>query len=89
MPPNDCQFNIQHWPDKMCILNGINPKFNRGQLLVMTNHHTKLEEPLAISSLVIDRTRFVYGPTYQPACAQQYTPTSSKGLSVHTPTHPL
>ena len=37
--------------------------FNRGQLLVMTNHHTKLEDPWAISSLVIDQTRFVYGPT--------------------------
>ena len=30
--------------------------------IVMTNHHTKLEAPC---SLVIDRTRFVYGPTDQ------------------------
>ena len=29
----------------------------------MTNHRTKLEEPWAICSLVIDRTKFVYGPT--------------------------
>ena len=30
----------------------------------MTNHHTKLEEdPLAMISLVIDRTMFVHGPT--------------------------
>ena len=32
-------------------------------LLVMTNHHTKLDDPWAISSLVIDWMRFVYGPT--------------------------
>ena len=36
----------------------------------MTNHHTKLEDPWGMSSLVIDWTRFVYGPT----CAKQYTP---------------
>ena len=33
----------------------------------MTNHHTKLEDPWAMSFLVIDQTRFVYrrmeGPT--------------------------
>ena len=52
-------------------------------LLVMTNHHTKLEDNLARSSLVIDRTRCVYGPTdiptEGPTCEKQYTPTSSKG----------
>ena len=32
----------------------------------MTNHHTKLEDPWAMSYLVIDQTRFVYGPTDQP-----------------------
>ena len=36
-----------------------------GHLLVMTNHHNKLEDPWSMSSLVIDRTRFVYGPTDQ------------------------
>ena len=49
----------------------------------MTNHHTKLKDPLAMSSLVIDQTRFVYGPTdqrtYRPTCAKQYNPTPSKG----------
>ena len=50
-PPND--FDL--WPR--------NPKSNRGHQLVMTNHHTKLEDPWAMSSLVIDRTRFVYIPT--------------------------
>ena len=29
----------------------------------MTNHNTKLEDPWTMSSLLIDRTRFVYGPT--------------------------
>ena len=60
-----------------------NPKFNRGHLLVMTNPRTKLEDPWATSSLVIDQTRFVYGPTDLPTdgwtCAKQYTPTSLKG----------
>ena len=41
-----------------------NPKLNRGHLLVMTNNHAKLEDPWAMSSLVIDRTRYVYGLTY-------------------------
>ena len=36
-------------------------KFKRDHLLVMTNHHTKLEDPMC--SVVIDRTRFVNGPT--------------------------
>ena len=36
------------------------PNSVRGHLLVMTNHHTKLEDPWAMSSLVIDQTRFVY-----------------------------
>ena len=53
----------------------------------MKNNHTKLNDPWAISSLVIDQTRYVYGPTngrtngqpYQPTCAKQYTPTSLKG----------
>ena len=44
-PPNDSLFDIQHWPDKMCILNGINLKINRGHLLVMSNLHTKFEDP--------------------------------------------
>ena len=60
-----------------------NPKFNRGQLLVMTNHHTKLEDPWAMNSLFIDRTRFVYECTdwlyNQLTYAKQYTPTSPKG----------
>ena len=42
------------------------PKFDRGHLLVMTNHHTKLEGLWVMSSLVTDRTRFVYGPTDLP-----------------------
>ena len=44
----------------------------------MANHHTKSEDTWAISSLVIDRTRFVYGPTDRPTdgptFAKQYTP---------------
>ena len=60
-----------------------NPRFNRGHLLVMTNHHTKVENPWAMSSLVIDRTRFAYGPMYpwtdRPTSAKQYTPSSLKG----------
>ena len=56
-----------------------NPKFSGGHLLVMTKHHTKLEDPRAMSSVVIDRTRFVYGPTDRQTewrtCAKQYTPT--------------
>ena len=40
-----------------------NLKFNRDHLLVMTNYHTKLEDPWAMSSQVIDWTRFVCGPT--------------------------
>ena len=59
------------------------PKFNRDRLLVLTNHHIKLEDPWAMSSLVIDQTRFVYGWTDGwtdgPTCAKQYTPSSSKG----------
>ena len=55
-----------------------NPKFNRGHLLVMNKHHTKLEDPWVMSSLVIARTRFVYGPTDVPTdrttSAKQYTP---------------
>ena len=59
MPPKlKCHCDLDLWPR--------NPKFNRGHLLVMTNHHTKLEDPWAMSSLVIDRTRFVYGPTKRP-----------------------
>ena len=53
--------------------------------VIMTNHRTKLEDPWAMSSLIIDQTRFVYGPkdrlTYQPTNqhVQSYvTPTSSK-----------
>ena len=40
-----------------------NPKFNRSHLLALTNQHTKLEDPWAVSSLVIDQTKFVYGLT--------------------------
>ena len=36
-----------------------------GNLLVMTNHHTKLKDPWDMSFLVIERTRFVYRPTYR------------------------
>ena len=43
-----------------------NPKFSRCHLLVMTNHHTKLEDPWAMSFLVIDQTRFVYRRTDLP-----------------------
>ena len=50
-------------------------KFNSCHLLVMTNHNTKLEDPWAMNSLVIDQTRFVYGPAF----AKLYTPSSSKG----------
>ena len=56
-----------------------NPKINRGHLLVMTNPNTKLEDPWAMSYLVIDRTRFVYRPTDRSTFAKQYTPSSSKG----------
>ena len=38
--PNDGLFDIQHWPAKMCTLNGINLKINMGYLLVMTNLRT-------------------------------------------------
>ena len=38
---------------------------SRGHLLIMTNHNTKLEDPWAMISLVIDRIRFVYRPTNQ------------------------
>ena len=58
MPPNDSLFDIQHWPDKMSILNGINLKINKDYLLVMTNIHTKIEDPGSICSEVIDQTRF-------------------------------
>ena len=51
MPPNDLDLWLR------------NPKFNRDHLLVMTNHHTKFEDHSAMSSLVIDRTRCVYGTT--------------------------
>ena len=57
-PPNDSLFYIQHWTKKMCILNGINPKINRGHLLVMSNLHTKFEDPWSMCSQVIDQTRF-------------------------------
>ena len=32
----------------------------------MTNHHTVSEDPWAMSSLVIDPTRFIYGQTDLP-----------------------
>ena len=43
----------------MCILTGINPKINSGHLVGMANQHNKLENPWAMCSLVIVRTRFV------------------------------
>ena len=76
--------NLDLWPR--------NPKVNRGHLLVMTNHHTKLEDPWAMSSLVIDRTRFVYGLTYRPTnqgidmCKAIY-PSSLKGGIISFSTH--
>ena len=57
-PTNDNLFYIQHWTEKMLILNGINPKINRGHLLVMTNLHIKFEDPRSICSQVTDQTRF-------------------------------
>ena len=36
---------------------------NRGHLLIMPNHDTKLEDPRPMCSQVIDLTRFVYQPT--------------------------
>ena len=42
--------------------------------------HDQPPYPWAMGSLVIDRTRFVYGPTDdRPTCSKQYTPSSSKG----------
>ena len=78
-PKLKCHCDLDLWPR--------NSKINRGHLLVMTSHHTKLEDPWAISSLVIDRTNFFYGPTDRPTYrptdgptyAKQYTPSSSKG----------
>ena len=49
-----------------------NPKFNRGHLLVMTNHNTKLEDPWPISSLVTDWARYAYGPTDWPTYRPTY-----------------
>ena len=42
-----------------------NSNFIRGHLLIMTNRHTKLEDPWTMSSIVIDRTSSVVtdGPT--------------------------
>ena len=74
-PKLKCHCDLELWPRK--------PKFNKCHLLVMTNHYTKLEDdPWAMSSLVIDRTRFVYGWTDQQTCAKQYTPTSLKGAII-------
>ena len=74
-PKLECHCDLDLWPR--------NPKFNRGHLLDMTNHHTKLEDPCAKSFLVIDRTRFVFrptdGPTNGPTCASNINPSSSKG----------
>ena len=45
-------FSVEkHWP-----FWPRNPKFNRGHLLVMTNHHTKLEDPSYWSDKVCLRT---------------------------------
>ena len=35
-------------------------------VIYLTNHPTKLEDPWAMSFLVIDRIWFVYGPTDRP-----------------------
>ena len=48
----------------------------------MTNHHTKLEDPWSMSSLVIDQKRVVYGQTDRPTCAKQYTPIETPNLIV-------
>jgi hypothetical protein len=37
----------------------LDPKINRGHLLVMTNHHTMFEVPRPKRSLVIDRKPFL------------------------------
>ena len=52
MPPSDLDLRPR------------NRKLNRGHLLVMSNH--KSEDPMAMSSLVIDRTD---QPTNRPTCA--------------------
>ena len=57
-PKLKCHCDLDLWPR--------NPKVNRGHLLIMTNHLTKLEYPWDMSSLVIDRTSFVYGTTNRP-----------------------
>ena len=58
-------------------------KFNRGHLLIMTNHHTKLKDHWAMSSLV--KTRFVYGatdrPTDEPTREKHYTPLLRRGYN--------
>ena len=51
-----------------------NPKFNKGHLLVMTNHHTKSQDPWAMSSLIIDLKMFVDEATDRHICTKQYTP---------------
>jgi hypothetical protein len=58
------------------------PKINRDHLLVMNNHHTKLEVPRPKRSLVIARKPFgirTDRPTDRQTNAKQYTPTSLKG----------
>ena len=62
-----------------------NLKFNRGHLPVMTNQHSKLENPWAMSSLVIDLTRFVYGLTDGPTFAKQIYPLFFKGGIINEP----
>ena len=57
-PSNDRLFDKQHWPNKMCILHGVNLKINRSHLLVMANLHIKFEDPRSLCSQVIDQTRF-------------------------------
>ena len=51
-PKLKCHHDLDLWPR--------NPKFNRGHLLVMINHHTKLEDSWAMCSQVIVWTSFVY-----------------------------
>ena len=66
LPKLKCYCDLDLWPR--------NP--NRIHLLVMTNHHSKLENPWVMNSLVIDLTD---QQTYGLTCAKQYTPTSLKG----------
>ena len=83
-PKHKCHCDIDLWPR--------NPKFNRGYLLVTTNHHTKLESPWAhneFSSYWSDKVCLrtdtpTIRRTDQSTCAKQYTPTSSNGGKINS-----